>query len=36
MAIRAQFRLLPGTYQVIYRSRNARRTELIHQEGRHH
>ena len=28
MAIRAQFRLLPGTYQVIYRSRNARRTEL--------
>ncbi|MBL7952256.1 MAG: VWA domain-containing protein [Flavobacteriales bacterium] len=27
-AIRAQFRLLPGTYEVIYRSRSARRTEL--------
>jgi Ca-activated chloride channel family protein len=27
-AIRSQFRLQPGTYQVIYRSRNARRTEL--------
>lgn len=27
-AVRAQFRLLPGPYQVIYRSRSARRTEL--------
>lgn len=27
-AIRAQFRLLPGEYEVIYRSRSARRTEL--------
>lgn len=27
-AQRAQFRLLPGTYEVIYRSRSARRTEL--------
>ncbi len=27
-AIRSQFRLQPGTYQVTYRSRNARRTEL--------
>ncbi len=27
-AVRAQIRLLPGTYQVIYRSRGARRTEL--------
>ncbi|MBX2974058.1 MAG: VWA domain-containing protein [Flavobacteriales bacterium] len=27
-AIRNQFRLLPGTYEVIYRSRSARRTEL--------
>lgn len=27
-AIRGQFRLLPGTYEVIYRSRSARRTEL--------
>ena len=27
-AIRGQFRLQPGTYQVTYRSRNARRTEL--------
>lgn len=27
-ALRSQFRLLPGTYEVIYRSSNARRTEL--------
>lgn len=27
-ALRNQFRLLPGTYEVIYRSRSARRTEL--------
>jgi Ca-activated chloride channel family protein len=27
-ASRSQFRLLPGNYQVIYRSRSARRTEL--------
>ncbi|MBL7940944.1 MAG: VWA domain-containing protein [Flavobacteriales bacterium] len=27
-AVRSQFRLLPGTYQVIYRSRSASRTEL--------
>ncbi|MBL7980723.1 MAG: VWA domain-containing protein [Flavobacteriales bacterium] len=27
-AIRGQYRLQPGNYQVIYRSRNARRTEL--------
>ena len=27
-AVRGQFRLLPGTYEVIYRSRSARRTEL--------
>ncbi|MEZ4806540.1 MAG: VWA domain-containing protein [Flavobacteriales bacterium] len=27
-AVRSQFRLLPGAYQVVYRSRNARRTEL--------
>ena len=27
-AARGQFRLLPGTYEVVYRSRSARRTEL--------
>ncbi len=27
-ALRTQFRLLPGSYQVIYRSSSARRTEL--------
>lgn len=27
-AVRSQYRLLPGTYEVIYRSRSARRTEL--------
>ncbi|MCB0767420.1 MAG: VWA domain-containing protein [Flavobacteriales bacterium] len=31
-ALRAQFRLLPGEYQVIYRSRSARRTELTQRK----
>ena len=31
-AVRSQFRLLPGTYEVIYRSRSARRTELSLKE----